>query len=245
MQLEMGILEAVSTDDVVETVQWTARRRAAAGGDEISDITNIRRHMVSVSEAAQSFGAYAAGDVILRGHRRYLPTNIPEPKMGDWLLDDKGIRYTIIRFDRRRRDATDYQGFKLQARDLRIVFELEDTIQIETPVMALTTTGASEVTNWEVKYRDVSARVQKLSEATAEERAIMGTKGTYAVTVDREVVVTMRDRIQWYGTPTEHKRPAYEGPADTKTPPKYLSIVGYRGAESITELPTIEAEEAV
>ena len=244
MQLEMDILERMSTDDNVETLQWTSRRRAAAGGDQISSIAGIRRHQVSVQESAQSFGAYAAGDIIFRGHRALMPKNMEEPKMGDWLLDDKEIRYTVIRFDRRRRDAKDYQGFKLQARDLRIHYDLQDTIQIETPVAAQTITGAGEVTNWETKYRDLACRVQKISEQTEEQRAILGFKGTYAIYLEREVVVTMRDRVN-IGGPLDNKRPAFEGGESLRTPARYLQIIGYRAAESITELPVIEAEEAV
>jgi hypothetical protein len=243
MQLEMDLLERLALDDMTETVVWTSRRRAGAGGDQVDSIHAVRRHQVSIKESAQSGGAYAAGDVVFRAHRANLPKSFDEtPKMGDWLADDKGVRYTIIAVDRRRRDATDYQSYRIQARDLRIHFDLQDTITIETPVMALTKTGAGEVTNWETKYRDLAARVQKLTEATAEERAILGTKGSYAVTLEREVIVTMRDRIN-VGGPVDHKRPAFEGGEALRTPARYLQIVGYRAAESITELPVIEAEE--
>ncbi len=244
MQLEEDILERLATLDNIESLVYTSRRKASAGGDQIATIPNVLRHEVSVKEASASGGAYASGDVLFHIHRTDLPKSIAELKMGDWLADDREVRYTVLAVNHQRRDRKQYQEFKVQARDLRIVFELEDVITIETPVMQLDATGADKITNWEPKYKDLPCRVQKISEQVAEERAILGFKGSYLVTVDRELIVTNRDRIN-LGTPADRRRPAFAGGEANRIPARYLEIVGYRAAESITEMPVIEAEEAV
>ncbi|MDO8598440.1 MAG: hypothetical protein Q7R45_17660 [Sulfuricaulis sp.] len=240
MQLEEDILERLATLDNIESVTYTSRRKAAAGGDMIATIPNVLRHEVSVKEAGASGGAYASGDVVFHIHRADLPKSIAELKMGDWLADDREVRYTVLAVNRQRRDRKEYQEFKVQARDLRIVFELEDVITIETPVVVQDSTGAEQVTHWTRKYKDLPCRVQKIDETIAEERAIRGFQGNYTVTVDRELVVTDRDRIV-LGTPPG----AFAGGESNRTPIRYLEIRGYRAAEAITELPVIDCQEVV
>ncbi|MDO8472576.1 MAG: hypothetical protein Q7T05_02020, partial [Dehalococcoidia bacterium] len=116
--------------DQTEVLHWTSRRRAAAGGDMTATIHHVRRHMVGVKEAATSGGAYSSGDVLFFVPAAVLPESIGEPKMADWIADDQGVRYTALSVDHRRRDSKRVQTYKVQARDLTIVFELLDIITI-------------------------------------------------------------------------------------------------------------------
>ena len=233
MQFELDHLEAMCWDNT-ERLVYVSRRD---GADVVAEVDNVNGHSISVREAAQSFGKYLAGDVRWNITRHHLPPNIDDPKPGDVLVTSDDSRWTILTVDHRRGDMNGTQCYGLNSRNLALYYDLRDTIDIEMPEMVLDPMGAM-VKTWKTKYAGIPAAVQKISEAVVEERAIRGLKGTYQVTVDRELHVSLHDRIAW----TPRARGMDNPPAGTL---QYLEIVGYRNAERLEELPQIDAEAAV
>lgn len=223
--------------DNTETLTYVSTQQA---GDQVDAVRHVRRHLVGVKEAAASAGAYTAGDVLFYVPRVALRLELGEPKPGDVLLDDEQVRWTVLGVDKRKRDRRAPQTYKLQARDLRLAFQLEDLVTIETPARSLDATGA-RVVAWVPKYELLPAKVQQLAEAESEERGLRGSKVTYSVTVDRQIKVTLgEDRIVWRkGLLASAGATAVPDDSD---PPVHLDITGYRNPERLDELPVMDAE---
>ena len=233
MQFELDILESMAWDNL-QAVTYVSRRD---GADMVAVVENVKGHQVSVREAATSFGAYQAGDWRANITRRHLPANIDDPKPGDYVVTADDQRWTVLTVDHRRRDKNGTQLFGVNARNLAVYYDLRDLITVQMPEMTLDAAGAMQKT-WKAKYVNISAKVQKISETVAEERAIRGLKGTYQVFVDRELHLSNQERIAW--TPKERGVDQPHASA-----PRFLEIVGYHNAERIDEIPVIDAEAAV
>lgn len=221
--------------DNLETCTLVSRRST---GDMSDTIASVRRHQVTTKEAAASYGAYMDGDVFFYVARRRVSEAIGEPKIGDMVIDDEDNRFTVLAVDHRKRDKAQAQTFRLQGRNLSVVFDLRDLITIEVPVRTLDSSGVRTLV-WATKYDFLPGRVQKLSEEVAEERGLRGFQAVYEVTVDREVTVTSEDRIKWIPG-------LVESPGGQATTPHgeaavYLDIRQYREAESLGSLPVIQA----
>ena len=229
--------------DQLEPVTLTSTRRTGPVHEQVS---NVRKKAVTVKDAAVSFGAYQHGDTFFYVPAVLLGSTFGDPKPGDVVLDGNQDRYTVLQVEVRRKDGFRAQTYKLTARNLAIAFDLKDSIDIESPIMMLDKAGANYVTNWEIRYRDLPARVQKISDALAEERGIKGFKGTFQVTLDRQVIVAAHDRVAWYGTLMNIERTEFHGQLgrDTNAPVKYLAIVGVKNPEHIAELPVLDCEES-
>ena len=57
--MQMNMRDDFRCWDNVETITYSSTRN---GGDMVDSIDNVRRHQVSLKEAATSFGAYVSGD---------------------------------------------------------------------------------------------------------------------------------------------------------------------------------------
>jgi len=209
------------TWDNTESVTWRSNRNSGNLTDTILDV--VKRRSINFKEIAASGGAYVGGDVVFLIPAPFVINGPPKP--GDDLFDLDENKYKVLSVTGQRRDATGYQTWKCTCRNLAIAHDLADIgFEIQTPVMNLDQTGV-EFRTWKVLYSGIKAKVQKLSEATADVFNIRGFKGTYAVYVEQEVTVSNKDRVTWSGAPAG-----------------YLEIVGYHPAASLDQLPIIDCE---
>ena len=226
----------VGTETVtLETVRATGTMRASVFG--------AFRTAVSYKEQQPSFGVYVGGDLSFRIAARSIPAGFLPLKPRDRVTDAAGVVYTVLQVQPGRHTVGGPQSFKLMVRDLKIAFDLKDLITIEEPQRQLDAAKAKKVVSWAAKYKLLPARVQLESEATADMAGKRVTQGTYRVFLDREVVVTHEDRIKWIPglvlNPVTHVLAAPD-----ITDVRFLEIVGYHNAESIQELPTVDARSS-
>jgi len=194
-------------------------------GDAPDTVLQTKRRAITYREVAASGGAYVGGDVVFL-FPAPLVLNGP-PKPGDVLLDLEENRFTVLQEVGQRRDRAGYQTHRVVTRNLAIAFDLRSLdVSIETPRLTNDEAGV-ELRTWATLYAAGSFRckVQKIEDAVADERAIRGMKGAYKVYLDRELVVTNKDRVTWPAAPA-----------------KYLEIVKYTPAAGLGDLPVIDCE---
>lgn len=210
--------------DNTELVYWEISRGSAIEArNQVSQIDVIpiaKRRALRKSELAASGGAYLASDLIW-----HLPVSILtpglSPKLGDVLIDQDQIRYTIFDLTLGRFK----QRWQCTTRNLSLVFGLTDLITIQTATNAADKSGAL-IQLWppdggQTTYPNLTCKVQLTGQNTVAERGLRGKQSTYDITVDRQINISTEDRILWGS--------------------KILDVVGYRQAESIVDLPVIEA----
>jgi head-tail adaptor len=224
MQLDLS-QDYLSWDNT-EAVQYASVRNT----DTMYDvIPMVRRRMLSAKELAASGGAYIGGDSAF-----LIPTPLlaallaqeRQPKPGDQILDAGGQTWTVLGAQGQKQDRTAYQTWKCVCRNLAIVYDLQDLIDIQRATITYDA-GGGKVKTWpsdgggSTPYPSLPARVQLLTDEVVEERGMRGFRGTHAVIVSKQLSVTYEDRIKWGSV--------------------YLDIVGYHNPERIDELPVIDA----
>jgi hypothetical protein len=123
--------------DATEAV--TLRRRGTSPGSPGTVVPHALRRAVTTREAAQSHGRYTASDVTW-----HLPTGeLPEsPRLGDVIADGEGRRWTVLEVQL----ATLGTRWRCTARDLAIVYALDDTVTVLKASYAKGEGGAAEAT---------------------------------------------------------------------------------------------------
>ena len=203
-----------STDfeDVVDGLEAITLDRR--GSTPNTDITHALQRAITNAEVEASNGLYRMGDV--RWHIPDVEAGTA-PRLGDVVVDASSDRYTIIDAQY----ATLEARWRLICRNLRMVFQLDDTITLLRAVYTKSTGGAAEPT-WHV-WRTVDARIQPQTfdigvENTAK-RLVKGVDIFIAESLDID---------------TEHRVRGRDG--------TIYKIASYAGAERIGELSTISAE---
>jgi hypothetical protein len=210
--------------DNVEPLTWEISR---GGPVEVrsqlaqqDSIPVAKRRATTYREQVSSGGVYLSSDVVWHIPAAVLtPGN--QPKMGDVLIDQDGGRWTILDIQLARWK----QRWQCTTRNLSVVYGLNDYIDIQARGITHDAAGAT-ILLWppdggSVSYPKLPCRVQLRQESQATGRGLRGKQLAYDIIVDRQIVISTEDRILWNG--------------------KILDVTGYRAAESITELPIVEA----
>jgi hypothetical protein len=135
--------------------------------------------------------------------------------------------------------------WRLTALNLRIVYELRDTINIERATIIYDSAGAV-ILLWPsgpppngglILYPNMLCKVQPTDLENVDERGIRGPQQKYDVTLDSQVTVTTVDQSR---AATQYDRIAWQ-PQGAAGPTMYLDILDVRNPQSIRELPVIGA----
>ena len=191
----------------------------------------------SRKELQASLGAYTGADRVCLVPRAVLAPG-KDFKPGDVLIRSDESRWTVLEEGFGKGEQT----FRLNCRNLVLAFDLRDKIDIERATTVYDTAGAAVKLfptgplphGGQAIYTALPCRVQLATQEIADERGIRGFKGTYAVILSREVVVTNEDRIRLRTGSTDGL------PAGT-----YLEIRDYHQTQTIDNLSVIAAERAV
>lgn len=190
-----------------------------------------KRRALSQHELFASNGVYTGNDLVWLVPVEMAPQLKCKP--ADVVVDFQDNRWTVL-------DAslnTWRTWYRLTCRNLSLHFDLRDKLDIEHPAQEIDAAGAyvqrfptgPAPNGGEVLYRDLACRVQPTSDDIVDGRGIRGEQINYHIVVDRQLVVDVaKDRVRWL---------------DSKGTVHYLDITRYVNAESISELPVIEALE--
>lgn len=179
-------------------------------------IATALQRSLNTREIAASDGKYVSGDV-----RWHLPDALvtKAPRLGDTIIDAGDRYYTILDAQH----ATLENRWRCIARDVAVVYGLDDTVEILEATYAKGTAGADEPT-WATKWTGVRARVQPLATDIAVEHEARRTRTTHQVFITEDLDITDKHRVK------------------DKAGTVYR-VTGYTRAERIGELQTIDAEE--
>jgi len=193
----------------------TLLRRGQTPGAAGTAVAHALRRAVSVAEAAESDGRYTAGDVTW-----HLPCGeaAPAPRLGDVILDGSGQRWTILEV----RLTTLGSRWRCTARNLAVVYGLDDTIAILEAVYAKGEGGAAEAT-WRTWKTGIRARIQPLATNLTAQQGARQSVARCQIFVAEELDLGHQHRIQ--------------GPDGT-----VYRIVAISGAQRLGQLQTIEVE---
>jgi len=200
--------------DVVDGVESvTLNRRGSTPHGTGESVQNALRRAVTVEEAAQSNGKYTASDVTW-----HLPCSqlSSRPRLGDIITDGDGQRWTVLEVHW----ATMKSRWQCAARNLAVVYALDDTVSVLKAVYAKGTAGAAEAT-WRTWRTGVRARIQPLESRPAVENAAETTDDRFTIFVEEDLPLDHSHRIK-----------AADG--------MIYRITKVTGAERIGELATIE-----
>lgn len=246
----MDLTTAFSQDfvswDGTEAVTYESDRRAIdsprsalalRNPNQADTIPIAKRRALTRRELQASLGAYTSGDLVWLLPAAVLPSWLA-PKPGDAIVDSDENRWTALEVQANKGRQT----FRLTTRNLTLAYDLRDLVDVERAGLVQDPSGATikqfptgpGPRGGQVIYQGLPARVQLQTQAIADERGIRGFKGSYAVILSREVVVTNEDRIRLTIASTDGL------PAGT-----YLEIRDYHQAQQIGQLPVIAAEKAV
>lgn len=206
-----------------------------AGSFEVIPIAKKRN--LTRRELAASGGAYSAADVVWLIPTALVSSGRPL-KLGDVVEDDNpqndtADRWTIIELGQQKNGWT----YRAVTRDLSVVYDLRDTINVERPRISYDTAGATilafpsdaETSGGEILYGNLVCKVQPTTQEIVTARGITGTEQHYDIFCSRQINVVQYDRIAWtVGNLTT-----------------YLDILAVRHPQEITELPVIEAVRKV
>lgn len=221
MALQLGYTGDDSCWDNCEPVTLEITRHPANRADTIP---RAKRRNVRGREKSPSGGVYAGYEV-----RWHLPARLlaPEvrPKPGDVIIDQDGVRWTVLTVDRNRLGQT----WALGCVDLVLANDLRDTIDVEEPTIEYDRAGAavkrfpsSDPKGGRILYASVPARVQQVGQEQEDQRGIRAFLGKYDVIVGKQLAVTFEGRVKWGSV--------------------YLDIKGVRNPERIDELQVLECE---
>jgi len=199
--------------DGTETV--AVCRRGSTPGSPGTTVSHALRRAVTTREAAESHGRYTASDVIW-----HLPAAelADSPRLGDLVVDADGRRWTILEVQ----SAALRTRWRCAARNLAIVYGLDDTITILKATYTKDDGGAAEPL-WRPWKTGVRARIQPVATRAGTKHRARQTVTRYQIFVEEDFSLDHTHRIQ--------------GPDGT-----IYQVTGTRGADRIGELQTIEAK---
>ena len=215
----MAVTFDPSTDfeDVVDGLEAVTIVRR---GSSTTSITNALQRAISDHEIAESNGQLKAGDV-----RWHFPTVEADtvPRLGDVVLDANEDRYTILDVQH----ATLEKRYRCIARNLRVYYGLDDTIDILQARYTKGDGGAMEVDGWDKHKTGIRARIQPVE-------SDVGAEYQSRRTVKR-VEILIEDIDPRIDPDQRHRVRAKDG--------TIYKVTGYSGAEQIGDVPRIQAEE--
>ena len=182
------------------------------------------RRLLTNKEQAVSGGEYLNAGMVFM-----IPSELvsgPQLMPGLLIIDGDGTTWTTQTAD----FSYHGQAWKCTCLNLTIVYELCDLLTIERSSIPLDNVGAIKhlylPDGGEIRYQDIKGSVQPQEADSTDERGMRGMQTRYTVPVEFEIEVDMdRDRVKWTD-PHGHVR--------------YLDMVAYRNAESISTLPELE-----
>lgn len=199
-----------------------------------ANLAKCLRIELTLKEQAIAGGGYLGADLNWLIPRKIIPTGFKVGQPGDVVIEADGSAFTVLDSAAQVRDKTGPQVYRLHTRNLAIAFNLRDLIDIQRADITRDTAGAVvkawPPTGGSAIYASLPAKVQLLTQEVAEERGIIGFKGTHAVYVSRQVpLVTYEDRVKWVERGVTY----------------YLNIVDVTNPERIDELPRLSCSLAV
>lgn len=225
--MDADIRDDYLTWDHTESVTLQSVRNS---GDMIDTVVEwVKRRKVTARDLATSGGALQGSDVrfLFPGA---LVLNGP-PKPGDWVVDLKDNRFRVLTVDGQKYDSVGsagnigYATYVCGCRNLALHHDLSQTdVVIEEPAVNLDSKAVS-LRTWVARFSGFRCKVQKLLDETAEERAIRGFKGQFAVYLETELAITADMRVRWSGAPAG-----------------YLEVLKYHPAAALDQLPMIDCE---
>ena len=208
-----------STDfeDVVDGLEAVTIERR---GDDDTAITNALQRSINDREIAESNGKLVAGDV-----RWHIPVveAVTKPRLGDVIKDGNDDRYPILDVQ----NATLEARYRCIGRNLRVVYGLDDTIEILQAHYVKGSGGAMEPDHFDVVKAGIRARVQPLESDIDEEHESRRTVNRVEILFEDvvpPVEITQLNRIR-----------TVDG--------KIYKVTGLTGAEQIGDVPRIQAKE--
>ncbi len=207
-------------DDIEDVVRIPGRRPQ---GEMPREPLKAMRTASTEAEPGQFDAAYLRGAVTWTIASEGLAAPL---QSGDLIEDRDGFRYTIQSAN----ESTTARMWTCASLNLAIIYELGDLLTIERASITLDNAGAQRQLyppdGGEVRYLDLRGRVQPQEATSKDERGIRGKATRYTVPVEFEIDVDMdRDRVKW---------------TDRLGDVRYLEIVAYRNAESVSALPELE-----
>lgn len=186
----MSVVFDPSTDfeDVTDGLEAVTLNRRGSS-DNVSVSAALRRAL-STTEIAASDGLLRSGDT--RWHLPVAEVAVASPpRMGDWIVPTDGTRFQIMEL----RLDTMSRRWRCVARDVRVSYGLDDTIQIQEAVYDKGGAGAQEA-SFRV-YRDgIRARIQEVDAEVAVVGDAKRTERTYGISVESDLDLLLNHRIQ-------------------------------------------------
>jgi len=185
--------------------------------DPTTAIADARRTPVTRREMAASGGVYVASD------RVWLLPDVQviyEPKPADRITDSDGVVWTVLEAKPVGLGSS-ISHHRLVCRNLVVAAELYDLIDVERPTITYDASGVA-LRAWTTAYSAVGARVQSQEAVAVEERGLYGFRGTHLIYCGQQLTLTAEDRVKLGTT--------------------YYEVRGWRNAQRIDELFTIDAE---
>jgi len=210
-----------STDfeDVVDGLEAVTIVRR---GSSTTSITNALQRAISDHEIAESNGQLKAGDV-----RWHFPTVEADtvPRLGDVVLDANEDRYTILDVQH----ATLEKRYRCIARNLRVYYGLDDTIDVLQAAWRKGRGGSMEVDHWDVWKAGIRARVQPIVSDIGDEHESRRVAKPVSIMIELDLEPEFDPNQQ-------HRVRTSDG--------TIYKVTGYTGAEQVGVLPSIQAEES-
>lgn len=191
--------------DDPEFVQYTSAATNPPGDQQLGSIGPVYRLNLNIKEMASSGGVYVSLD-----RKWVVPNLLVKPrrlKPHDYLLDEDGVRWTVLSADLPPRDP----NWNLVCRNLVLVHELNDTVTILTSRNTQDPAG-TRIANLTPTYVNVAARIQEQHGEQTDERGQRVTGRYYTVYLDRRVVVSQEDTVADQATGTIYEIKGYANP---------------------------------
>jgi len=185
-------------------------------GSSSESIATALQRSLNTREIAASDGKYVSGDV-----RWHLPDALVTnaPRLGDTIVDVGDRYYTILDVQH----ATLENRWRCIARDVAVVYGLDDTVEILEATYAKGDGGAMEPT-FATKWTGIRARIQPDAMDATTEHGQRYPNRKFNIFIAEDLDLTNLHRVK-----------SKDGTA--------YKIMGYTRAERIGELQTITAEE--
>jgi hypothetical protein len=180
-------------------------------------VADARRFPVRRHEQAASGGVYRGDDRVW-----CLPAAQCsfEPLPADRVTDSAGTVWTVLEAKPVGLGSS-LSHYRLVTRDLVLAAGLRDVLDVERPAITYDASGVA-LRAWSAAYSGIPCRVQPQEAVAVEERGLYGFRGTHLGFVDRQLTLTAEDRLNVAGV--------------------YYEVKGWRNAQRIDELFTIDAE---
>lgn len=186
----MSVAFSPGTDfeDITDGLEAVTLNRRGSS-DNVS-VTAALRRALSTSEISASDGLLRSGDTWWHLPAAEVATTAP-PRMGDWIIPTDGTRFQIMEL----RLDTQSTRWRCIARDVRVSYGLDDTIQIQEAVYDKGGAGAQEA-SWRVHLDGVRARIQEVDAEVAVAGDAKRTERTYGISVESDLDLLLNHRIK-------------------------------------------------